>query len=166
MFDIGFSEILLIALVTLLVMGPERLPQTVRSISLWIGRLKQMLAKARQDLEQEVGMDDIRQQLHNEQIMRELNESKEHLEESYNQTFNKDLGEDFDRALENPFAKPLADEEPSASEEPLADKEPLASEEPLADKEPLANEEPSASLNKEQEPLASSNKEQEPKPND
>ena len=134
MFDIGFSELLLIALVTLLVMGPERLPQTVRSISLWIGRLKQMVSKARKDLEQEVGMDDIRQQLHNEQIMRELNESKEHLEDSYNHAFEKGLGEDFDRAMENPFAEPLASEEPSASR----------------NIEPSANEEPSASRNKEQ----------------
>ena len=88
MFDIGFSELLLIALVTLLVMGPERLPQAVRSISLRLGRLKQMLASARRDLEQEVGMDDIRQQLHNEQVMRELNESRDHLEESYNRAAN------------------------------------------------------------------------------
>jgi sec-independent protein translocase protein TatB len=88
MFDVGFSELLLIALVSLLVMGPERLPQVVRSVSLWIGRLKQMLASARRDLEQEVGMEDIRQQLHNEQVMRELNESREHLEESYNKAFD------------------------------------------------------------------------------
>ena len=101
MFDIGFSELLLIALVTLLVMGPERLPQTVRSISLWIGRLKQMLASARRDLEQEVGMDDIRQQLHNEQVMRELNESKEHLEETYSKAFDNNLGEDMVSSLEN-----------------------------------------------------------------
>lgn len=144
MFDIGFSELLLIALVTLLVMGPERLPQTVRSISLWIGRLKQMLAKARQDLEQEVGMDDIRQQLHNEQVMRELNESKEHLEESYKQAFDKSL----EMASENPFEEPLAtryeEQEPSASR----NKKPSAS----------GNVEPSASRNK--EPSASSNKEQ------
>ena len=51
MFDIGFSELLLIALVALLVMGPERLPETVRSIALWIGRLKQMLANARKDVD-------------------------------------------------------------------------------------------------------------------
>jgi len=49
MFDIGFSELLVIATVALIVMGPERLPQTVRSISLWIGRLKQMIASARKD---------------------------------------------------------------------------------------------------------------------
>lgn len=128
MFDIGFSELLLIALVTLLVMGPERLPQTVRSISLWIGRLKQMLAKARQDLEQEVGMDDIRQQLHNEQIMRDLNESKEHLEESYNKAIDSSL----EMTSENPFEEPLAsrhkEQEPSASsnkeQEPSVNKEP------------------------------------------
>ena len=95
MFDIGFSELLLIALVTLLVMGPERLPQAVRSISLRLGRLKQMLASARRDLEQEVGMDDIRQQLHNEQVMRELNESRDHLEESYNRAANSSESQGF-----------------------------------------------------------------------
>ena len=109
MFDIGFSELLLIALVTLLVMGPERLPQTVRSVSLWIGRLKQMLASARRDLEQEVGMDDIRQQLHNEQVMRELNESKDHLEETYSKAFSSNLEKEMESALENPFE---ADEKP------------------------------------------------------
>lgn len=118
MFDIGFSELLLIALVTLLVMGPERLPQTVRSISLWIGRLKQMLAAARRDLEQEVGMDDIRQQLHNEQVMRELNESKAHLAESV----NNDFGKDITNALKNPLEEPSAKKEPSAGKEPSADK--------------------------------------------
>lgn len=134
MFDIGFSELLLIALVTLLVMGPERLPQAVRSISLWLGRLKQMLATARRDLEQEVGMDDIRQQLHNEQVMRELNESKEQLEESYNQAFDNSL----EMTSENPFEAPAEDKKPLAS----ADKEPSAS----------PNKEPSASRNKEQDP--------------
>ena len=82
MFDIGFSELLVIATVALIVMGPERLPQTVRSISLWIGRFKQMLATARKDFEQEVGMDDIRQQLHNEKIMRDLSQAKENLQQT------------------------------------------------------------------------------------
>ena len=65
MFDIGFLELLVIALITLVVMGPERLPEAIRAFSLWIGRLKQLLAKTRQDIENEVGMDDIRHQLHN-----------------------------------------------------------------------------------------------------
>ena len=82
MFDIGFLELLVIALITLVVMGPERLPEAIRAISLWIGRLKQLWAKTRQDIENEVGMDDIRHQLHNEQVLKELGESKDQLKQS------------------------------------------------------------------------------------
>jgi sec-independent protein translocase protein TatB len=82
MFDIGFLELLVIALITLVVMGPERLPEAIRTLSLWIGRLKQLFASAQQELEKEVGMDDIRHQLHNEQVLRELNDQKTELEQS------------------------------------------------------------------------------------
>ena len=82
MFDIGFLELLVIALITLVVMGPERLPEAIRAISLWIGRLKQLLAKTRKNIENEVGMDDIRHQLHNEQVLKDLGESKDQLEQS------------------------------------------------------------------------------------
>ena len=82
MFDIGFLELLVIALITLVVMGPERLPEAIRAFSLWLGRLKQLLAKTRQDIENEVGMDDIRHQLHNEQVLKDLGESKDQLEQS------------------------------------------------------------------------------------
>ena len=63
MFDIGFLELLLIAVISLIVMGPKRLPEAVRSISLWLGRLKQIFSSARQQLEDEVGMDDVKRQL-------------------------------------------------------------------------------------------------------
>ena len=82
MFDIGFSELLVIALITLVVMGPERLPETVRNISLWIGRFREAFNRARRELEQEVGMDEVRHKLHNEKIMRDLEISKTQLEES------------------------------------------------------------------------------------
>jgi len=84
MFDIGFLELLVIALITLLVMGPERLPEAIRTLSLWIGRLKQLFASAQQELEKEVGMDDIRHQLHNERVLRELNDQKTELQQSVN----------------------------------------------------------------------------------
>lgn len=129
MFDIGFSELLLIGLVTLLVMGPDRLPQTVRSISLWIGRLKQMLAKAREDIEQEVGMDDIRQQLHNEQIMRELKDSKEQIEETLEETLKNPFDDQLEMASENPFEEPSA----SPNKKPATEKQPLDKKEPTPD---------------------------------
>ena len=82
MFDVGFSELLVIAVITLIVMGLERLPETVRTISLWIGRLKQMMSSARRELESEVGMGEIHRQLHNEKILRDLENSKTKFEDS------------------------------------------------------------------------------------
>ena len=82
MFDIGFLELLVIALITLVVMGPERLPEAIRTLSLWLGRLRQLWTKARAEIENEVGMDDIRHQLHNEEVLRELGEHKDQLEQS------------------------------------------------------------------------------------
>ncbi|GAB1255865.1 Sec-independent protein translocase protein TatB [Aurantivibrio plasticivorans] len=72
MFDIGFTEIIVIAGVTLVVVGPERLPETVRTVGLWLGRFKRSLRETRRELENQFGADDIRRQLHNEEIMRSL----------------------------------------------------------------------------------------------
>ena len=79
MFDIGFPELLIISLVSLLVIGPKELPNAIRAISLSIGRLRRNFAKIRQDLEKEIGTDDIRAQLYNEEVMQEIEESKTNL---------------------------------------------------------------------------------------
>ena len=80
MFDIGFSELLLIAVVGLLVLGPERLPTAVRTASLWIGRLRRQFTEIRAEVEREIGADEIRAQLRNEEIMDQLRESREVIE--------------------------------------------------------------------------------------
>ena len=80
MFDIGFFELCIIFIIGLLVLGPERLPNAIRSVSLWLGRLRQAATRIKKDIEQEVGAEDIRQQLHNESIMQELGESKEEIQ--------------------------------------------------------------------------------------
>jgi sec-independent protein translocase protein TatB len=77
MFDIGFLELLIIAVVGLLVIGPEQLPQTLRSIGLWVGRFKRALQQTRNEFEQHIGADDIRRQLHNEEVMKRLNETRD-----------------------------------------------------------------------------------------
>lgn len=69
MFDIGFSELLLVALVALLVLGPERLPGAARTAGLWIGRIRRSFAAIRSEVEREIGADEIRRQLHNENIL-------------------------------------------------------------------------------------------------
>ena len=79
MFDIGFSEILIIATLTLIVMGPNRLPETIKTITLWIGRLRNFISSARSDIENEVGIDEIKKQLHNEKVMQEIAKTKAEL---------------------------------------------------------------------------------------
>ena len=69
MFDVGFFELLLIGIVSLLVLGPERLPGTIRTVALWIGRLRRSFNAIKTDIEREIGADEIRRQLRNEEIM-------------------------------------------------------------------------------------------------
>lgn len=80
MFDISFFELILCAIVGLVVIGPERLPETVRAVSLWIGRLKRSLRETRSELERQIGADDIRRQLHNEEIMQSLEKTRREIE--------------------------------------------------------------------------------------
>lgn len=79
MFDIGFAELLLIAVVGLLVIGPEQLPGTIRTISLWLGRLRRSFNEIKSDIEREIGADDIKRQLHNETILKELEDTRAEL---------------------------------------------------------------------------------------
>ncbi|MFK8019153.1 MAG: Sec-independent protein translocase protein TatB [Pseudomonadales bacterium] len=79
MFDIGFLELMAVAVVGLLVIGPEQLPSTVRTIMLWIGRLRRSFSQVKQDIEREIGAEDIRRQLHNESVMQELEKTRQEL---------------------------------------------------------------------------------------
>ena len=72
MFDISFSELALICVIALLVLGPERMPQALRTLGLWIGRASRTFTTMRTEIEREIGMDEIRRQLHNEAVMDQL----------------------------------------------------------------------------------------------
>ncbi|MCZ6503873.1 MAG: Sec-independent protein translocase protein TatB [Gammaproteobacteria bacterium] len=85
MFDIGLPELLLVSVVALLVVGPDRLPETIRTVSLWIGRFRRSFANIKQEIENEIGADEIRAQLYNESIMHDIEKSKETLEEVKNE---------------------------------------------------------------------------------
>lgn len=69
MFEISFVEIVLIAVISLVVLGPEKLPGAVRTAALWIGRLKRSFNSIKTEIEKEIGADEIRRQLRNEEIM-------------------------------------------------------------------------------------------------
>ena len=72
MFDIGFSELALVCVIALVVLGPERMPVALRTLGLWFGRLRRTYNTMKTEIEREIGMDDIRRQLHNEAVMDEM----------------------------------------------------------------------------------------------
>ena len=60
MFDIGFSEIALIAVVALVVLGPERLPKTARTLGHLFGRLQRYVNEVKADISREMELDELR----------------------------------------------------------------------------------------------------------
>jgi sec-independent protein translocase protein TatB len=84
MFDIGFFELVLVGVVALVVLGPEKLPGAIRTASLWIGRLRRSFNNIKQDIEKEIGADEIRRQLRNEAIMDKFKNTKSQVTDTIN----------------------------------------------------------------------------------
>ena len=62
------------------------MPEAVRTVGLWIGRFKRGLRETRSEIERQMGMDDIRRQLHNEDIMRSLEDARRDMDNVVAQT--------------------------------------------------------------------------------
>jgi len=63
MFDIGFSELLVIAVVALIVLGPERLPKAARFAGLWVRRARQQWYSVKSEFESELAADELKRSL-------------------------------------------------------------------------------------------------------
>jgi|SRR5690625_2691764 len=59
MFDTSFPEMLVIFVIALLVLGPERLPRVARTVGLWVGRARATFARLRTELEREVNLQEL-----------------------------------------------------------------------------------------------------------
>ncbi len=99
MFDIGFAELVLIAIVGLLVIGPERLPGTIRTASLWLNRIK----RGFNDIKREV-----QQELHNDAVMQELRKTGEQLREK-----TEKLGQDLHKVTGEILNEPVKGDPPA-----------------------------------------------------
>ena len=94
MFDIGFAELIIIAIVGLLVIGPERLPGAIRTGTAWLGRIKRGFNDIKRKVEQE---------LHNDGVMQELKNTQQQLQDEAT-GLNQDLREVADQI--NPLEEP------------------------------------------------------------
>ncbi len=107
MFDMGFTELMLIGIVALVVIGPERLPGVARTAGKYFGRLKRFMTTIRADVEQELRADELRAILADQQ--KELNTIKDSI---------SGAGKDFEKDI-NAFSEAADSQAPGADETPV-----------------------------------------------
>jgi len=97
MFDIGFSELMVIGLVALVVIGPERLPRVARTLGHLAGRLQRYVADVKADINREVELDELRKMKDSMQqtvsgfessVQSELNKTESELNAAVNSAAN------------------------------------------------------------------------------
>jgi len=59
-FDVGFWEIAIIAVIALIILGPERLPRAARTAGLWVGKARRTLAEVKRDIDRELDASDLK----------------------------------------------------------------------------------------------------------
>lgn len=76
MFEVGFSELLMVGLVALLVIGPEKLPKAARIAGFWLGKARSTIAHVKTELKQELHAEEMRQLLQQHSLSEELKLAK------------------------------------------------------------------------------------------
>ena len=130
MFNIAPTELLLVGIVALLVIGPERLPSTIKTVSLWVGRFRRSFYKVKNEIERELNADEIRRQLHNEAVMDDLESAKSQMSQ---------LAKDTEKSINNIVSSD--DLDPGATKPKPSDKtESLDEASVIADMQKLGDE--------------------------
>ena len=83
MFDIGFTELLVVAVVALIVIGPERLPKVARTVGHLVGRMQRYVNDVKSDISREMELDELKK----------LRSSMEDTARSFEQSMQKELRE-------------------------------------------------------------------------
>lgn len=100
MFDIGFSELLLIAIVALVVLGPERLPKAARFAGLWVRRARNQWDSVKQELERELEAEELKRNLHS--VQTSLREAESQMRQgqaqvkAHGQSLHEEVARDID----------------------------------------------------------------------
>jgi len=118
MFDVGFSEILVIALVALIVIGPERLPKVARTLGHLFGRLQRYVTEVKADIDREMQMDELRK------LQSSMHEAAHSLEKSVSESVRdseaqiKTLSDAVEQTGVNTASSPSASKPETASVDP------------------------------------------------
>lgn len=97
MFDVGFWELCLIGLVSLLVIGPEKLPKAARVAGFWVGKTRNMVASVKAEIKEELQAEEMRQILKEQSGIEEIQSALEEGSDTVNKLTSsiKSLSEDI-----------------------------------------------------------------------
>lgn len=148
MFEIGFWEMVLVGVVAMIVIGPERLPGLARTAGLWLGKARRMIAEVKAEVDRELHLEEIKQSLRQSGDLAELNALKQDLAERA-KAIEQDLQAEFDdpgpppgwqpgaiSAPPPPDWKPPADDAPEVA--PEVSPQPVSLQKPTAPSAPPA----------------------------
>lgn len=78
MFDIGFAELLIVAVVALVVLGPEKLPVAARTLGLWLGRIRRTVGSIQAEISEELRVEELKRTaaVSKERLDKELDEMR------------------------------------------------------------------------------------------
>ena len=78
MFDIGILELFLVLVIGLVVLGPERLPEVVKSVTRSMKWIKKTITSTKEEVSKNIGLDEIYQDLRNEEILKKSESDGHH----------------------------------------------------------------------------------------
>ncbi len=85
MFDVGLLELMLVGIVALLVVGPERLPKLARTAGMWLGRGRRFISSVKDDIDREIKADELRAILEKQKQNNPLHEIVEDTKKDFEQ---------------------------------------------------------------------------------
>jgi sec-independent protein translocase protein TatB len=118
MFDIGFSELMVIAVIALVVIGPERLPRVARTLGHLAGRLQRYVSDVKADINREIELDELRKMRDSMQQAASGFESSVKSGLAAAESEVNQITTDAEKALQDP--KPAAEEKPLEEPKPQA----------------------------------------------
>jgi len=74
MFDVGFWELVFIAIIALLIVGPERMPKIARTAGLWFGKARGFVSSVKQDIDRELAAEELKAVIKKQAAVPELEE--------------------------------------------------------------------------------------------
>lgn len=117
MFDIGFSELLIIAVVTLIVVGPERLPKVARTLGHLFGRVQRYVSEVKADINREFKLEELRK------IEADMRASARNLEHTMTDEINR-ASQEFKEVAETSQVKAEHGQPDASAAQPAAEAAP------------------------------------------